>query len=419
MAFPKLDEKRAELDAKRDDLAGIFAEAKTESGDYDMDSIKSLSGDSHAKVEEIRRRNEEIDALAKEVGELEQVEAAATNAIRSGDPARVEPGGGEPKPARESFVQNLFGSDAFKVKGQTSTLELPEATAQMRPTRQVLNTLFETTDGWPPESTRSGRIDLSPEEEPSILDLVPMIQWGQELYKFMRETTFTNNATEKAEGTAYAEAALDLTEQEEAIRKLPVWIPLTDEQLEDVPGARAYVESRLRFMLEQKLDERLLTGDASASPPQIRGFHNTSSINSQALGTDPIPDAVHKAMTSVRTQGQSQPEAVVFHPENWEEVRLLRTSDGIYIWGSPSEAGPARIWGLPVIQSTHETKGQALVGAFRQHSLFAMRRGVDVQVSSSHSDFFINGKQAMRADMRGALVTIRPQAFTEVTGLTA
>lgn len=419
MSFPKLDAKRAELNAKSDELAKIYDEAKTDSGDYDHDTLKNRLGVTNSKevADAIRERNKEINALTDEVKDLEAIDLGAQNALRGGDGARMEPGGGEPKGPAEPFVQNLFQSDAFKVKGQTSTLELPEAQAQMRPTREVLNTLFETTAGWPPESTRSGRVDLSAEEEPSIIDLIPMIQWAQETYTFMRETTFTNAATEKAEGTTYPEATLQLTEQTENIRKLPVWIPLTDEQLEDVPGARAYVESRLRFMLEQKLDERLLTGNGSASPAQINGFHNVSGINSQAKGTDPIPDAIYKGMTLVRTTGQAMPEAVVFEPNDWQKVRLLRTSEGVYIWGSPSEAGPQRIWGLPVVQSTFQSAGQALVGAFRQHSLFAMRRGVDVQVSNSHSDFFINGKQAMRADMRGALVTIRPAAFTEVTGL--
>lgn len=412
MSFTKLKNKSGELAAKQKELRDIFAEAGP---DMDFDSIKSLDGDSQAKVEEIRRRNEEIDALSKEVEDLEAVQAAATRIEGLDSDPSVERGsdGGEAL----AFTKQLFKSGAFANKGTVSKLELPESPVQMRPTREVLNTLFQTTAGWPPESTRSGRIDLSPEEEPGVTDLVPMIQWGEELYKFMRETTFTNAASETAEGGAYKEGALQTTEQEESIRKVTVWIPLTDEQLQDVPGARAYVEARLRFMLEQKLDQRILTGDPAAATPQIKGFHNTTGINSQAKGTDPIPDAIYKGITLCRTNGQARATGVVFEPTDWQKVRLLRTSDGIYIWGSPSEAGPDRIWGLPVVQTAHETAGQALVGAFREHSLLAVRRDIDVQVSNSHSTFFVDGKQAMRADLRAALVTIRPSAFTEVTGL--
>jgi HK97 family phage major capsid protein len=110
------------------------------------------------------------------------------------------------------------------------------------------------------------------------------------------------------------------------------------------------------------------------------------------------------------------PNAVVMHPMDWQDVRLLRTADGIYIWGSPSEAGPARIWGLPVAQSDGLTQNTGLV-LDTSFTELATRRGIDVQVSNSHADYFINGKQAVRADMRVALVVYRPTAICTVTGI--
>lgn len=115
--------------------------------------------------------------------------------------------------------------------------------------------------------------------------------------------------------------------------------------------------------------------------------------------------------------GRAQPGAVIFHPNDWQDVRLLRTSDGIYIWGNPSEAGPERIWGLQVVQSDAQTENTAVVGDFTNYSLLAVRRGIDVQVTNSHASDFINGKQAIRADLRTALVFTRPAAFATVTGI--
>jgi hypothetical protein len=40
-----------------------------------------------------------------------------------------------------------------------------------------------------------------------------------------------------------------------------------------------------------------------------------------------------------------------------------------------------------------------------------------VQVSNSHSSFFIEGKLAIRADVRLAVIFYRPKAFGTVTGL--
>ncbi|TCO54147.1 capsid family protein [Actinocrispum wychmicini] len=100
--------------------------------------------------------------------------------------------------------------------------------------------------------------------------------------------------------------------------------------------------------------------------------------------------------------GRALPNAAIIHPNDWQDIRLLRTADGLYIWGSPSEAGP---------------ENTAVVGDFVNFSELSTRRGVDVQVSNSHADFFINGKQAIRADARAALLVYRPTAFCTVTGI--
>jgi len=44
-------------------------------------------------------------------------------------------------------------------------------------------------------------------------------------------------------------------------------------------------------------------------------------------------------------------------------------------------------------------------------------KGLDVQVSNSHSTFFVDGKQAMRVTFRAALPVHRPAAYCTVTGV--
>ena len=231
----------------------------------------------------------------------------------------------------------------------------------------------------------------------------------------MVESTFTNNAAEAAEAAQYGEAALALTETTSTVRKIAVFIPTTDEQLADVGQVSSYLDGRLSFMLQQRLDSQLLTGNGSA--PNLRGVLNTSGISTQAKGSDSTPDAIYKAITSVRTTGAADPDTVVMHPNDWQSIRLLQTSDGLYIWGNPADSGPERIWGLPVVQTTAETENTALVGAFRTFSQLFTRQGIQVQVSNSHSDFFIKGKLAIRADMRAALAVYRATAFCTVTGI--
>jgi HK97 family phage major capsid protein len=230
----------------------------------------------------------------------------------------------------------------------------------------------------------------------------------------MEETTFTNNASGTAEGGSYGEAALALTEQTSTVKKVAVFLPVTDEQLADVSQARSYINNRLRFMLRQELDNQIINGTGTND---LTGILQTTGIQSQAKGTDPVADAIHKAITKVRLTGRAMPNAVVMHPNDWQGLRLTRTSDGIYIWGNPSEATTPRIWGLPISVADVISEGTALVGDFSNFVELVNRRGVEVRVSDSHSDYFIKGKQAIRADLRVAMPVYRPAAFAEVTGI--
>jgi HK97 family phage major capsid protein len=233
----------------------------------------------------------------------------------------------------------------------------------------------------------------------------------------MEETTFTNNAAEAAEGGTYGEAALVLTERSDEVEKIAVWLPVTDEQLEDEEGAAAYIDQRLGLMIRQRLDSQVILGNGTT--PNLKGTNAVSGIQTQALGADSIPDAVYKLFTSIESDGFANPSVLFIRPAHWQTVRLLKTADGQYIWGHPSMAGPEQIWGVPVVKTTVLTSTEAFAGDYTNYSNLYVKRGVDVQITNSHASDFINGKQAIRADLRVAMVHYRPKAFGEITGLAA
>ena len=411
-----LKDKRLALQSKQDVLHRVFEEAKTESGELDLDKVTSLGSNlsTVAKAEKIRAMNDELTDLGKEVESLEAVERASKQ-TREREEGRGRMHHPEPGDARrdesrpmKSIGRAFVESDQFK-RGRESYFNKDiDLDVDVK-------ALFETGAGFAPETIRTGRVVEFAHRPVQVTDIIPMGNTGQASVVYMEETTSTSAAAEIAEGGAYGESALEFTERTAAVRKIATFLPVTDEQLEDVPMVESLIDRRLSFFLRQRLDSQILSGDGT--PPNLRGILNTVGIQSQAKGVDPIPDAVYKAMTKVRVTGRAIPGAVIFHPTNWEGVRLLRTADGLYIWGHPSEAGPERIWGLPVVQSDAITLGKALVGDYANFSELALRRGVTVKVSDSHSDYFVNGKQAIRADMRAAFIVYRPAAFVEVTGL--
>lgn len=402
----------AKLNAKRAELAAIFEKAKTKVDGQDRYDLTPV------QLEDVKARNAEIDDLAQQMEAaqaMDEIFQKNQKAIREGNrPATQLPLGGESRTQQKREVKTLgqmfVESEAYKQRERKRDINvnLPEFDYL------EAKTLMETGAGFAPQSIRTGRVVEYAHRRPVVSDLIPQTPIEQAAVVYMEETTFTNNAATRAEGGQAGESALSYTERTRAIREIATFLPVTEIQLEDVPVAQSLIDNRLLTMLDLTEEDQLLTGDDNA--PNLGGFHTIVS-QSQAKGSDPTPDAIYKAMTKVRATGFAEPSAAVFHPNDWQDIRLLRTVDGIYIWGSPAEAGPERIWGLPAVITTAETENTALLGDFQLYSEIFRRRGANIVVSNSHSDFFIKGKLAIRADKRLALAIYRATAFCKVTSI--
>lgn len=299
-------------------------------------------------------------------------------------------------------------------KSEQKTVELGELTgAEAARLMPQLKTLFQLSSA-PQEDERLSRIAFDEQEERSLVNLPSPGTMSQETLSYLEETTFTNNTAEKGEGGSLGEAALAFTERTASARWLGTYIPVTEQSLSDISFLESYLRSRLGFMVVQRVATQILNGDGVA--PNINGYA-TAVTQTQAKGTDPVFDAIYKGLVKCRVTGFAEPDAIVIHPNDWQDIRLTRTADGIYLLGNPADAGAKSLFGLPVYETTHQTENTALVGAFRAHSQFFVREGVSLAATNAHSTYFVEGKVAIRATMRAALVVYRASAFTEVTGI--
>jgi HK97 family phage major capsid protein len=263
-------------------------------------------------------------------------------------------------------------------------------------------------------SPRLPGIVESAQRRPVVRDLLPQTttQWPSIL--FMEETTFTNNAAPVAENASKPESALAWTQRTQAVEVIGHHIPVTNQALDDIPGMAATINNRGTVMLNLAEETQLLSGNGST--PQLLGFYNKSGIQTQAKGTDPVPDAIYKAFTKVRYTGFAEPTGVILHPNDWQDIRLLRTVDGIYIWGNPSEPGPERVWGKTVIVTPAATENTGLTGDFQMYSELFDRMGVTIVVGLINDDL-IKNKRTVLIERREALVIYRAAAFATVTGI--
>lgn len=375
--------------------------------------------------EKIKGLNTELAGLI-DAENLERSKAKNEKAMEQEVYASEEPSA--PQTVGEAFVN----SDAYKgytadgVKGVDSTVKFSPKQYGEKATLGA-----GLTASFPPEVLRQpGILETALRDPDAVIGLFDQIETSQNSFAYMEETTFTNAAAEQSEEATTAEAELDFTEQTAPIRKVGVFLPVTEELLADVNGIQGYVNSRLGTMMKLRLDNQLLSGDGTA--PNIEGVLTKGSINSFDYA---LPYAgelgkigqIYQAITEIRKDAFVEPDAIVMHPSDWydivtsvTEVDTSGSKNPLFVvaGGFGADAAP-RIWGLPVVASTAISAGTVLVGKFGggEAAHVVMRQGLDLAVSDSHSDFFLKGKLAIRATMRLGLVVYRQEAFCKITNM--
>jgi len=243
----------------------------------------------------------------------------------------------------------------------------------------------------------------------SLLNVIPTtagaIDW-------IRETGFTNNAAVVAEGEGKPESAITFENKSNTIKTIAHWIPVTKQILADAPGLQAYIDSKLIYGLYLKEDDELLYG--TGEDGDIHGITTDADVQtylwSDGTAGDTKLDAIRRAMTKAYL-AYYPVDGIVLHPSDWEDIELLKSSDGMYVWVNVNVGGQERLWRTPVVVSAALTEGTFITGSFGLGATLWDRQEVTISVSGSHSDFFIKNKLAILCEERVELTVERPESF--------
>jgi HK97 family phage major capsid protein len=262
----------------------------------------------------------------------------------------------------------------------------------------------------------------------TIADLMPNGTTSSNVVRYVVESTATNAASTVAEGGLKPEAALNLTVVDEAVKKIAVILKVTDEMLEDLDQAASYVNGRLSLFVRQREEQQLLTGNASALSSNLTGILNRGSLTAaDPVGSETygkIALAIHREITKIRVASFLDPDAIVFHPNDWQQARFEADANGQFFGGGPftgayGQGGIAgdTYWGLRTVVTQAMTENTALLGAFSTAAQIFRRNNITVTMTNSNEDDFKNNLVAVRAEERLALAVYRPAAFGTVTGI--
>lgn len=363
-------------------------------------------------LEGLRKQMDEINELSKKFevtkGAFEAAQEIDRQAREMSRPVNRVSGS-----APGGLVSDLLLKSAAwqgRVGGRFGDVELDRAVLDYLGVKATMT----TGAGFGPHQFRDGSVVPAISRPPQLIDLLRIDVTDQNAVKFMKQTTRTNTAAAKGENAAFDEAGIAYSESTVNIRKLGVYLPVTEEQLEDEPGVRALIDEDLKLMVRQKLDEQVTVGDGTGV--NILGLFTQTGALAQSAGTDNSFDQIMKAMTKIRTQGRAKPNLVVMHSDNYQALALTKTADGLYIFGHPGDAPLSRIWGVQIVASEALTAGTGMV-LDTDYARIKMRGDLTVSSTNAHDDYFTSNKVAIRASVRAGLQVLRDQAICKLTGL--
>jgi len=306
---------------------------------------------------------------------------------------------------KKTLGQMFVDFDGFKEfagkqkhKGQSPLLELKDITSSSS----------SAGDGiW---SYRDPEIVTDPYRPRMLRSLIPTVPVGSNLVEWVRTNIRTNNADMVSETGLKPKSEITYERKETPVRKVAHYFKTSSEVLSDFARLRAEIDNEGFEMLRQVEEDQLMQGDGTGINllglvPQATAYNpaNTQSGDQQV-------DIIRRAILQVR-QSFYGATGIVMNPADWAAIELLKDGENRYLFSAVTTGAPARLWGLPVVESDAIDAGEFMVGAFSTAASIYDRMQAAVYLSTENEDDFINNMVSIMFEERLALAVKRPLAF--------
>jgi HK97 family phage major capsid protein len=359
------------------------------------------------EVDKISKRNGEIvDDLEKFKKELEKRQDEHEATLQG----KLQNGAFGQKSAAELFAEQVkekglkieSNKDRFSVDVPTAAFMQKDITNLSGSAGQLLIPQY-----------RAGLID-NQYRTPRIVDLIRVLNTTSTTIYFFKENVVTDGVSvQVSQGDIKGESNITYTRDSEEVLTIAHWIKLSRQMLDDVSYLQGQVNGRLRLLLELEEENQVLNGS---------GTNELNGINTQATAYDVSLetttgvsdqqniDRIRVAMLQVALAFYP-PTGIVLHPTDWAGIELEKDANKQYLFTQPQDGTAPRMWGMPVIPTTAQTQDEFTVGAWNLGAELYRRENITVRISSENEDDFIRNMVTMLAEMREALVVVRPDSF--------
>lgn len=364
-------------------------------------------------IAEVHKGNEVTGDLKKQIetqkGELQKVIDQVQDLEQKGVKLRGGPGEGK------SFIDMIKSDDSYKSLSSNSANR-----AEIEVTKSDLAAMKEVkvTSAGVVAPVYDTIIQPGIRQELRIRDLLTAIPVTGQSYTYFREKLHTRGAAPVAEGGTKPTSDVTFEPETDRVKKIAVWMPVTEEALADVPQMQGYIQELLRYDLKLEEENQILKGDGTGE--NLNGLMTQATIYDATLtkGGDTSIDIVRRGIYQVRKQSKLSADGVVMSELDWMNIELQKDGENRYLFANLQGLVTPILWGRPVITSDSMDEGDAdaggefLIANFARAAILFDRMTYLFKMGLIN-DMFIKNMIALLAEERLGLGVRRKEALVK------
>lgn len=369
--------------------------------------IDAVSNDSKASVEavkaEMKTLGEKQLELSRELASLQQKSAQQGEIIN----------------ADKSVGGQYVNSNAYKaLKGNVAKVERAReiiSTKAATPTTSTVTTgITRNTIAMPTQL--AGIYDETAELPLVIEGLIPHIPVTSSSVQYLKNSAFTNGAKVVAEGTVKPESTFQFKLATANVETIAHYTKITEQLAQDAPAVQAFINAKMIYGLQLKIDEQLVNGQGAESSELVGLLKDATTCTDYSTELTELKPSIKTMVdfalgikTKLETIGYA-PKYLILNPIDWASLALIKDTQGLYLLGGPATVAGKTLWGMNVVTTPSMPQGKYLMSDFALGATIFDRQEVAVEIDREQDDFTKN-LFTIRVERRLGLAVENPKAI--------
>nr|WP_288454593.1 phage major capsid protein [uncultured Pseudomonas sp.] len=361
-----------------------------------------------AEVEKGREVTIELKKdIQKNIDDVQKVIDRVQDLEQKGIKLKGQPGEGK------SFIDLVKSDDSYKGRQKSGLAQIEVTKSDMASMKEM-----KVTSAGIVVPNYDPTIQPGIRQELRIRDLLTSIPVSGPNYSYFKELLHTRGAAPVAEGGLKPTSDVTFEMVTDRVKKVAVWMPVTDEALDDVPQLLGYIQELLRYDLKLEEEAQILKGDGTGE--NLNGLMTQATTYDAALtkAGDTAIDIVRRAIYQARKQSKLSADGVVMTELDWMNIELQKDGENRYLFANLQGLVTPILWGRPVITSDSmdegdaDTGGEFLVANFARAAILFDRMSFLFKMGMIN-DQFIKNERALLVEERLGLGVRRREALVK------